>query len=88
LEKNAQEGRSSDGFLVGAHLAAAFWLEQLPPDVTWGEAAAARHLNVVGWTVPRVPLTPEDIARIVAHTDGLAPDSEPRLLRLIRSAAP
>src|SRR5262249_51192223 len=35
VEKNLQKGRDSDGFRLGVHMVAAYWILALPEDVTW-----------------------------------------------------
>jgi hypothetical protein len=83
LEKNAQERDASDAFLVGAHLTIAFWLADLPQDVTWREKAFARHRDVAEWLLPHVGLPPKDIAHLVVRAARLPPAAEQRLLDLI-----
>jgi hypothetical protein len=84
LEKNVQVRRDSDAFRLGAHLAAAFWVEQLPTDVTWRDTARARHGDLVVWLTARVGLPPEEVAQTVVQAEGLPPDAKRRLLQLLR----
>src|SRR5262245_49876578 len=39
LEVNVQNYQDSEAFRLGAHLATALWLQELPEDVTWREKA-------------------------------------------------
>jgi hypothetical protein len=87
LERNVQEHRDSDGFIVGANLAAAFWLAALPQDLSWRETALTRHRDVVAWILPRLGLSDEEIARAVARAQGLNPAAEQRLLHFISQLA-
>lgn len=84
LEKNVQERRDSDGFLVGAHLAVTSWLSELPSDLSWRQRALARHADIAEWLLPHIGLPAEEIAGIVAHTAGLTPAAEQRLLQFVR----
>jgi hypothetical protein len=84
LEENVQKGRDSDAYRVGAHLAAAFWIQQLPEDVSWRETALARHRDIVAWLLPRTGLPEEEVAHTVARAEGLTATSEQRLLEFLR----
>ena len=83
VEKNTQERRASDAFLVGAHLTIALWVADLPPDISWREKAFARHRDVAEWLLPRVGLPPKDIAHLAVRAAGLPPAAEQRLLDLV-----
>ncbi len=84
LEKNVQERRDSDGFLLGAHLAVSSWLSDLPSDLSWRQRALARHADIAEWLLPRIGLPAKEIAEIVAHAAGLTPAAEQRLLQFVR----
>lgn len=88
LEQNVQEHRESDGFLVGAHVATAFWLNRLPEDLAWRETALARHRDIAGWILSRLNLTPTEVARAITAAQGLSAASEPQLRRFIAQLPP
>ncbi len=83
LEKNVQAHRDSDGFLVGAHLAALAWIERLASDLSWRERARAHHRDIVEWLRPRIGLPDEEIARIVSDAAGFTPAIRQRLLQFL-----
>src|SRR5262249_12737488 len=86
LEQNVQQHRDSDGFRLGAQLAAGLWIDQLPRDVPWRETELAAHRDVVRWLVPRVGLSIDEVARTVAHAEGLPPEGEQQLRRFLQAA--
>ncbi len=86
LEKNVQMHRDSDPFLVGAHLAIASWIEDLPPDLSWRERALARHRDVAEWLRPRISLRSEEVAHVITQAARLTPAAQDRLLRFLRRA--
>jgi hypothetical protein len=83
LERNVQERRASDAFLVGAHLTIVFWLADLPQDVPWREKAYARHRDIAQWLFPHVGLSLKDIAHLVVRAAQLPPRAEQRLLDVV-----
>ncbi len=84
LEKNVQEHRDSDAFLLGAHLIAAVWADGLPHDVTWRTQVLARHRDIVGWLVPKVGLPLADVAHLVVQVQQNPGASEERLHDFLR----
>ncbi len=80
MEENVQRRRDSDAFRLGAHLAAAAWVKNLPEDVDWRATALARHRDTVQWLLPRVGMASDDIARAVAQAAELKNVSEQQLL--------
>jgi len=85
VEKNIQERRDSDGFRLGAHVAAGFWVRHLPEEVSWRKTALARHRDVVYWLLPRVGLPIGEIAGVVAHAEGLSKASQQELLGFLEA---
>jgi hypothetical protein len=83
LEKQVQEQRASDAFLVGAHLTIALWVADLPQDISWREEAFARHRDVAEWLLPRLGLAPEEVAHLVVDAAGLPAAAERRLLKAV-----
>jgi len=88
VEKNLQEKRDSDGFRLGAHVAAGFWVEHLPVDITWRPTALARHRDQVYWLLPRVGLSLTEVAAAVARGEGLPKTSRQNLLTFLEAIAP
>lgn len=85
LERNVHEHRDSDGFSLGAHLATAFWLEGLPPDVSWRERALARHRDVTTWILARIGLSAAEVARLTAAGERLPADAATQLLEFVEA---
>jgi hypothetical protein len=83
LEKNVQERRASDAFLVGAHLTIALWVADLPQDISWREKAFARHRDLAEWLLSRLGLPPEEVAHLVVQGAGLPPSAERRLIEAV-----
>jgi len=84
VERNEQAHQDSDAFLVGAHLAIAFWISALPTDVPWRNTALARHTDILCWRIPHVAMGVDDIARIVATAEALPASQAKRLQIFIR----
>ena len=84
LEKNVQSHHDSYAFLVGAHLAAMAWIDGLSSDVDWRARARAHHGDIATWLRPRINLSDNEIARIVADAAGFPPAVRQRLLRFLR----
>jgi len=83
LEKNVQERRASDAFLVGAHLTIALWVADLPQDISWREKAFARHRDLAEWLLPHLGLPPKEVAHLVVHAAGLPAAAERRLIEAV-----
>jgi len=90
LEKNMQEHHDSEGFRLGAHLIAAFWLERLPQDVPWREVPLARHRDIVRWLMEDTKLGSDDVAETAAAaahlTEAQAAELSDALRRWMRQA--
>jgi len=85
LERNAQQGSGTFGFLIGAHAAAALWLRRLPPDVAWREAAVGRHLGIIMQLLTRTGLGADEVARLVARATGSGPSAQKWLVDMLRA---
>jgi hypothetical protein len=84
IERGIRE-HDSEAFRLGAHLAAAFWISQLPVDLAWRDTALARHRDVVRWLVPRVGQPVEAIAHAVAQAERMPAASEQQLLGFLQA---
>jgi len=85
MQRSVQQRRDSDGFRLGAHLAIAAWLQDLPSDVGWRGSALARHADLAGWLSLRLGLPPEAVARTVSGAANLSQKQQADVLRLLRA---
>ena len=88
IERNTNRRRDSDGFLLGAHLLTAFWLDGLPSDIRWRSTALAHHRDLTGWLCAKVGLSCADIVRATAHAARFNTSAAQRLQRFCSTLCP